>query len=170
MTSAIVSQDDNGMSAPQRESNCGVSSSLFLSPARLLLCDDQKLIRTRVRQILRQLPAIQVIGEASDGRLAVSMALELKPDIILMDVSMPELNGIQATRQILSQSPGMLVLAYSADTNEHTVRQMFTAGACGFVSKTGDPTELISALSKVLAGEPFFSVQANDAPRWPRLD
>jgi len=94
-----------------------------------------------------------VVGEAVDGRSAVSMALSLRPDVVLMDVSMPDLNGIEATGQITAQAPGIRVLAYSANSDEDTVRRMFMAGAQGFLRKSGDPIELITALKKVLGGE-----------------
>jgi len=140
------------------------------NPARLLICDDQQLVRSRLREILQQVSTIRVIGEATDGRAAVRMALELKPDIILMDVSMPDLNGIEATRQIVTNRPGIAVLGYSADCGERTVRQMLTAGARGFLNKTGDPAELITALATLLAGEHFVRVQPNNGARWPKLD
>ena len=140
------------------------------NPARLLICDDQQLVRSRLREILQQESTIRVIGEATDGRAAVRMALELKPDIILMDVSMPDLNGIEATRQIVTNRPGIAVLGYSADCGERTVQQMLAAGARGFLNKTGDPAELITALATLLAGEHFVRVQPNNGARWPKLD
>jgi DNA-binding NarL/FixJ family response regulator len=140
------------------------------SPARILIVDDQKLIRFRVREILRGLENISVIGEAADGRAAVSMALSLKPDIIIMDVSMPEQNGIDATRQILAQEPEIRVLAHSGDSDESTVRRMFAAGACGYINKTGDAADLVSALVKVLAGERYLNIQPNFGAVWVRRD
>jgi LuxR family maltose regulon positive regulatory protein len=140
------------------------------NPVRLLICDDQLLVRSRVREILRHVSTIRVIGEACDGRTAVRLASELKPDIILMDVSMPDLNGIEATRQIVTDVPGIAVLGYSADSGERTVRQMLAAGARGYLSKTGDPAELITALTKALAGEEFVGVQPTNGTYWPRRD
>jgi DNA-binding NarL/FixJ family response regulator len=127
--------------------------TLPMIPARLLLCDDQPLVRIRVRQFLKQTTCFEVVGEAVDGRSAVSMALSLRPDVVLMDVSMPDLNGIEATGQITAQAPGIRVLAYSANSDEDTIRRMFMAGAQGFLRKSGDPVELITALKKVLGGE-----------------
>ena len=140
------------------------------NPVRLLICDDQLLVRSRVREILRHVSTIRVIGEAGDGRAAVRLASELEPDIILMDVSMPDLNGIEATRQIVTDIPGIAVLGYSADSDEHTVRQMLAAGARGYLSKTGDPAELITALTKLLADEEFVGVQPTNGTHWPRRD
>ena len=140
------------------------------NPARLLICDDQQLVRSRLREILKDVSTIRVIGEATDGRAAVRMALELKPDIILMDVSMPDLNGIEATRQIVSDMPRIAVLGYSADCGERTVQDMLAAGARGFLNKTGHPAELITALAALLAGEHFVRVQPNNGALWPRRD
>ena len=140
------------------------------APARLLLCDDQKLIRTRVREILKAVPSIEIIGEAADGKGAVALALQLKPDIVLMDVSMPELNGIEATRQILSRLPNTRVLAFSVESDAETIRRMFAAGARGYLIKTGEPVDLVLALQKVLAGEYFLGAKPNIEPNWPKHD
>lgn len=136
----------------------------FSRRARLLLCDDQKLVRRRVRTLLKEFPAVEVIGEAADGVSAVSLALELKPDLILMDVTMPELDGIEATRQIVLHEPLIRVLAYSADSSEDVIREMFAAGARGFLSKVAEPENLIIGITKVLAGERFLSVPGNNGP------
>ena len=144
------------MTASQQESPV-TTTSVLMTPARLLLCDDQSLVRIRVRQFLKQTSSFEVVGEAVDGRSAVSMALSLRPDIVLMDVSMPDVNGIDATDQITAQAPGVRVLAYSANSDEETVRRMFMAGAHGFLRKSDDPAELITALKKVLGGERFPS-------------
>ena len=134
------------------------------------MCDDQKLIRTRVREILKAVPSIEIVGEAADGRTAVAMALQLKPDVVLMDVSMPNLNGIEATRQILSRLPKTRVLAFSVESDAETVRSMFAAGARGYLIKTGDPVELVVALQKVLAGDYFFGIKPSAPPSWPQHD
>jgi DNA-binding NarL/FixJ family response regulator len=145
---------------PGRESlfktNC--RHSPLAKAARLLLCDDQELIRDHVRAILRELGTFEIIGEAANGLSAVRMALELNPDLLLMDVSMPGLNGIDATRRILARAPGIRVLAYSGNSDEHTIRSMFSAGALGYVKKPSDPAVLITGLMKVLRGERYLSV------------
>jgi DNA-binding NarL/FixJ family response regulator len=158
------------MKTLDKSSHYGSAMSQAPRPARLLLCDDQELVRLRVRGLLEDISSIQVVGEATNGRLAVSMAMELKPDIILMDMSMPEMNGDEATAQIVAWEPGIHVIAYSADTSEETVTKMFAAGAEAYVSKTGDPAELIIALAKVRAGERFRSTNDNFACSQPRLD
>jgi DNA-binding NarL/FixJ family response regulator len=140
------------------------------NPARLLICDDQKLIRGRIREMLHDMQTIRIVGEAANGRAAVTMALELRPDIILMDLSMPELDGFEATRQILAHAPDIAVLGYSANSDEQSVRRMQAAGARGFLTKTGDPGDLPTALTRVLAGERFVTIPPDLHPRWPKLD
>jgi DNA-binding NarL/FixJ family response regulator len=143
-------------------------SSATPGPKRLLVCDDQLLVRARVREMLKKTTSIQIVGEATGGKEAVKMALELQPDIILMDVLMPDLDGIQATRRILSKSPQIKILAFSAETGSVTMGMMFTAGARGYLLKTCDADEFVLALQKVLAGEFFLSPQPSK-PR-PRTD
>jgi two-component system, NarL family, nitrate/nitrite response regulator NarL len=128
---------------------------------RLMLCDDQRFVRLRLRQMLSETPSIQIVGEAADGQIAVSSALELRPDIILMDVSMPVLNGIEATRQIVSKLPETRVLAVSSDSSLDTVRQMMSAGASGFLLKPSEASELLLAIEKVLAGRAASGFPAN---------
>jgi DNA-binding NarL/FixJ family response regulator len=137
---------------------------------RLLLCDDQKLVRTRVRQLFKELASIQVVGEAADGASAVKLALELEPDIVLMDVSMPHLDGIEATRQILAKSPDIHILAFSSDFDPETVKKMRAVGARGFVFKGADLVELLVALQKIAAGESFVTVGPSSRRHWPRHD
>jgi DNA-binding NarL/FixJ family response regulator len=136
---------------------------------RLLLCDDQKLIREYVRALVKELATIEIIGEAGDGLTAVRMALELKPDLILMDVSMPGLNGIEATRRILAEAPWIRVLGYSSYSDQHTVRSMLSAGALGYVKKPSDPVVLMTGLMKVLGGERYLSVQLKRGSGRPGL-
>jgi DNA-binding NarL/FixJ family response regulator len=125
------------------------------NPLRLLLCDDSALVRSCVRRFLEGVATIDVVGEASGGIAGVKMALELQPDLILMDVSMPDLDGIEATRQIQDRLPGTHVVALSSDPSAETVEKMFAAGARGYLLKTDDPQEWIVGLQNVLAGSCF---------------
>ncbi len=138
------------------------SGSGSKTPWRLLICDDQRLVRLRVREMLKETSSIQVIGEAFDGGSAVELALELKPDLVLMDVSMPTLDGIEATRQILKQLPGTKILAFSADFTFETLTKAVIAGAHGYILKPGKASELLVALETILAGKSFFSGRASD--------
>ena len=140
------------------------------APLRLLVCDDQALVRASVREMLRGIPSIQIVGEATSGRTAITMACDLEPDLILMDVSMPDLDGIAATSQILARLPDARILAFSADAGAETMRRMFAAGARGYLHKTTNAVELVSALRRVLAGEFYLSVQAGNFLNWPRRD
>jgi DNA-binding NarL/FixJ family response regulator len=158
------------MSAAQRNQPPGRTEVASPKQATILLCDDQKLIRARVREILRELSSIQVIGEAADGPSAVTMALQLKPDVVLMDLSMPGFSGIEATRRIVSQAPGIRVLAFSGESNTEFMKQMSKAGARGYLVKTGDAVQLVEALQRVLAGEYCFSFGSANRPTGPRLD
>jgi DNA-binding NarL/FixJ family response regulator len=137
---------------------------------KLLLCDDQRLIRACVREVLKHADSLEVVGEAENGKSAVAMALKLKPDIVLMDVSMPEMDGIEATRRILAKSPGIRILAFSCDSNPETVEKMFAAGAHGYALKNGHPLNLIEALQKVLAGQCFVSTRPTTPAVWSRPD
>jgi DNA-binding NarL/FixJ family response regulator len=137
---------------------------------RLLLCDDQVLSRARVREMLKEASSIQVIGEASGGRSAVKMALELSPDVILMDICMPDLDGIEATRQILARAPDIRIVAFSSDFSSQCIGKMFSAGARGYLLKPSSAEELLLALRKIHAGEVFLSAPACETRTWPRPD
>jgi DNA-binding NarL/FixJ family response regulator len=126
---------------------------------RLLLVDDHPLVREGLRALLTSLPNMAVVGEASDGEEAVTMALELQPDIILMDLHMPKLNGIEASRRILQASPhvGILVLTMLGD--DDSVFGAMRAGARGYLLKGAGKVEVLRALTVVAHGEAIFSPQ-----------
>jgi DNA-binding NarL/FixJ family response regulator len=102
-----------------------------LAHLRLLICDDQLLVRTCVRQFLQRVPGIKVVWEAASGQAGVIMAIELQPDVVLMDVCMPDFDGVEATRQILAQAPATRVVAFTADSDAKTVRKMLAPGLVG---------------------------------------
>ncbi len=126
---------------------------------RVLLADDQKLVRSGFRMILRAEPDMDVIGEASDGREAVALAHDLVPDVVLMDVRMPNLNGIEATRQIVEDSsdtgPRVLVLT-TFDLDEY-VYEALRAGASGFLLKDAPEEQLVSGIRVVAGGASLFA-------------
>jgi DNA-binding NarL/FixJ family response regulator len=124
---------------------------------RVLLCDDQDMVRWIVREFLKFQADIEVVGEAAEGQAGIDAALQLLPDLVLMDVSMPGVNGVEATRQIVAQAPSVKVLAHSCQSNWEIVDQMFTAGARGYLLKEGDGVELVRAVRTVLAGGWFLS-------------
>ena len=124
---------------------------------RVLVCDDQDLVRLSVLEILKRQTGVQVVGEASGDEAAIRAALELLPDLVIMDVSMPEVDGLEATRQIVANAPNVKVLAHSAESEWRIVEKMLAAGARGYVLKRGDPVELMCAIRVVLAGGSFLS-------------
>jgi DNA-binding NarL/FixJ family response regulator len=119
----------------------------------VLLVDDHSLVRRGFRRMLEDEPDIHVVGEASDGLEAVNLARSLKPQVIVMDCALPEINGLQATRKILEFAPQTLVLMLSMHTEETWVRQAMEAGARGYVLKNALDLELGSAIRRLVSGE-----------------
>jgi two-component system response regulator NreC len=123
----------------------------------LLLGDDHTLVRQGLRKILEENPEWHVVAEAGDGRDAVRKALALKPDIAVLDIGMPLLNGIEATRQIVRRLPGVKVLILSMHSQEAYVSRALQAGAKGYLLKDSAGKDLIKAIATVAAGKSFFS-------------
>jgi DNA-binding NarL/FixJ family response regulator len=119
----------------------------------VLLADDHALVRRGFRRLLADDPSIAVVAEASDGDEAVSLAQELKPQVVVMDVAMPGTNGLAATRAILAKNPGAAILMLSMHSEETLVRQALDAGAKGYVLKNALDLDLASAVKRVAAGE-----------------
>jgi two-component system response regulator NreC len=124
---------------------------------KILLADDHALLRLGLRKILEERPEWQVIAEAGDGRTAVRQTLELSPDVVVLDIGMPLLNGIEVTRQIIRRLPSVGVLILSMHADEAYITQALRAGARGYLLKDSAGTELIRAFSAVAAGKSFFS-------------
>jgi DNA-binding NarL/FixJ family response regulator len=119
----------------------------------VLLVDDHSLVRRGFRRMLEDEPDIRVVGEASDGKQAVELTRSLKPQVVVMDCALPEINGLQATRRILSFAPETLVLMLSMHTEETWVRQAMDAGARGYVLKNAMDLELGAAIRRIVNGE-----------------
>lgn len=124
---------------------------------RLLLGDDHTLVRQGFRKILEQQPDWEVVAEAADGRTAVKQTLELVPDVAILDIGMPLMNGIEATRQIVRRAPNVHVLILSMHSNEGYIVKALKAGAKGYLLKDSADTDLIRAVGAVAAGKSFFS-------------
>jgi DNA-binding NarL/FixJ family response regulator len=124
---------------------------------RILLADDHHLIRLGLRYLLERKPEWKVCGEASTGREAVEMAIRLKPDISIVDLSMPELNGLEATRQMMKSVPGTAVLIYTMNESEKVVHDVLSAGAKGIVLKSDLDASIVQAVETLAQGKPFFT-------------
>jgi len=125
---------------------------------RILLADDSDQFRVAVRNLLQQEPDLEVVDEAGDGNAAVQQAQALKPDVVLMDVKMPNGNGVEATRQIVSLLSSAKVLGLSLHAEVPYVQSMVDAGASGFVTKVDAFEDLVIAIRVVAAGETYFSM------------
>ena len=128
-----------------------------MNAVRILVADDHGVVRKGLRLILERHDGLEVIGEAADGREAVRLAEELSPDIVIMDVGMPRLNGIDATAQILHRNPRAGVIILSMHSDEGYIVRALSAGAKGYLLKDSAEEDLIQAVRIVAQGRPFFS-------------
>ena len=126
---------------------------------RIVLADDHKILREGLRALLERETDLEVVGEANDGQEAVGLALALQPDIVVMDVAMPAMGGIEACRKIVAARPWAKVVALSTHADRRFVNGMAQAGACGYLLKDCASEEMVSAIRKVLAGGTCFSSQ-----------
>jgi DNA-binding NarL/FixJ family response regulator len=127
---------------------------------RVLLVDDHALVRAGLASLLEDADEIDVVGEAEDGVRAIELALELRPDVVLMDLSMPVLDGVEATRRLLAELPGSTVLVLTSSSGRSSVRDALAAGAIGYLLKDADPRELVAGIHAAARG---------DAPLDPRV-
>jgi RNA polymerase sigma factor (sigma-70 family) len=128
-----------------------------MKKVKVLIADDHGIVRKGLRLQLEQHPDFEVVGEATDGRQAVSMAEELKPDVIVMDIAMPNLNGIEATTQITKKNPAIAVVMLSMHSDESYLTRTLAAGAKGYLLKDTADVDLYRAVQVVAQGKPFFS-------------
>ncbi|MDZ7707066.1 MAG: response regulator transcription factor [Trueperaceae bacterium] len=126
---------------------------------RLLLCDDHAMFRQGLRSILETEDDVRIIGEASTGREAVRYALETKPDVVLMDIQMPELDGVAATKAILAEDPDIRVIILTMYRQDRYVFEAIKVGARGYMLKDADAGDLISAIRRVAAGETLLNAE-----------
>jgi two-component system response regulator NreC len=124
---------------------------------KVLIVDDHTIVRHGLSRSIQQQEDMEVVGQAGDGRAAVEMARKLSPNIILMDVSMPYLNGIEATREILRECPGVRVIALSMHSAKRYVREMFRAGASGYLLKDCEFDELVQTIRLIAEGQTYIS-------------
>ncbi|MDQ2887022.1 MAG: response regulator transcription factor [Chloroflexota bacterium] len=127
---------------------------------RILLADDHTILRAGLKMMLNAQPDMEVIGEAQDGRQAIHEARRLQPDIVLMDITMPDLNGIEATREIKKVAPDVRVLILTMHEHDEYIFQALRAGASGYMLKEAADTELITALHVIRSGQFYLSPMA----------
>ncbi|PYL76226.1 MAG: DNA-binding response regulator [Verrucomicrobia bacterium] len=129
---------------------------------RILLADDHKVVRQGTRALLSTVPEWEIVGEADNGRDAVSLTSELKPDIVILDIGMPELNGLDATRQIKKKLPDTEVLIFTGQETEELVHDVFDSGARSYIMKTDAADHLIDALKALSEHKHFFTSRISE--------
>jgi DNA-binding NarL/FixJ family response regulator len=130
---------------------------------KILLADDHKIIREGIRSLLEKQPGMKVVAEADNGLTALQLVQEIVPDMVIMDIGMPDLNGIEATRQIVARTPGVKVVALSMHLNKRFVVEMLKAGASGYLLKDCAFDELVQAIRAVVAHKTYLSPKIADA-------
>lgn len=133
-----------------------------MRPLRILMADDHDLMRRGLRALLESHPGWQVCGEAQTGREAVAKAGELKPDIVILDITMPELNGVEAARRILKDSPNIEVLVLSVHYSDQLIRDILDAGVRGYIVKSDSDRDLLVAVEALANHKPFFTPRATE--------
>jgi two-component system, NarL family, response regulator NreC len=123
---------------------------------KILLVDDHEIMREGVCALLRKYPDMDVVGQAADGRMAVDMVRELRPDVVIMDIGMPNLNGIEATRQMITENPHLKVMALSTHSDGSVVAKMIKAGATGYMLKESAFSELLDGLHTMAEGKTYL--------------
>jgi len=121
------------------------------------LADDHKIMRDGLRSLLEKQPGIKVIAEAEDGRTTVDLAIKLKPDMVIMDVTMPDMNGIEATFRIIENAPKIKVIALSMHSDKQFIIEMLNAGASGYLLKDSAFSELVNAIHAVMTNRSYLS-------------
>lgn len=128
---------------------------------KIILVDDHKLLRAGLRNIIEERSNMHIIGEASDGREAIKICSKLLPNVLVMDVAMPGLNGIEAAGQIHKNHPDIKIIGLSMHSNKEFIQGMFKAGAFGYLLKDGDADELITAITTVMEDRRYLSKDIN---------
>ncbi|MGF1670571.1 MAG: response regulator [Balneolaceae bacterium] len=127
---------------------------------QILLVDDHKIVRDGLKMMIRSHPGIEVIGEAENGREALLKLKNSEVDLVIMDINMPEMNGVEATKNISSDFPDIKVLALTMSDDDQHIRQMIQAGASGYILKSSGRNELTMAIENIMEGKHYFSDEA----------
>lgn len=127
-----------------------------MSKLRVLLADDHPVVREGLKALINGQPGMEVVGEAADGKTACARAAELRPDVVVMDVSMPEMNGVQATRELRERCPDVKVLALTVHEDRSYLRELLKAGASGYVLKRAAADDLVHAVGVVARGDVYL--------------
>lgn len=133
-----------------------------MNSTRILLADDHEFVRKGLRTVIQDREDWEICGEANNGREAVAMADELEPDIVVLDISMPELNGLDAARQILSDHAGVEVLILTMHDSEELIKQVLAVGARGYMLKSDASRQLVAAIEALRHHKPYLSSEVND--------
>jgi two-component system response regulator NreC len=128
-----------------------------MKKTHLLIADDHSVVREGIRLVLKSSPEYKIVAEAEDGEQAVELARQHKPDVVIMDISMPKLNGIEATAVIKKENPDIKVIILTVHEDEEYVYQILRAGASGYVLKSAGKKEIFAAIKSAMSGERFFS-------------
>lgn len=134
-------------------------------PSKILIVDDHEVVRQGIRTILKSRPQWEVCGEAINGKEAIAQARDLKPDVIIMDITMPEMSGIEATREITKQKLPTAVLIFTMHESRNLADTVREAGARGFVLKSRAARDLLDALERLMGGGTFFGPDESGAPQ-----
>ena len=133
-----------------------------VAATRILLAEDHNTVREGIKLLVNAQPDMEVVGEASDGKAAITQARELCPDLLVMDISMPELNGLKATEKLRAEFPDLKILTLTRHTDDGYLQQLMKAGVNGYVLKQSAPTELINAIRTVTAGKSYVDSELTD--------
>ncbi|HEX6611176.1 MAG TPA: response regulator transcription factor [Hyphomicrobiaceae bacterium] len=129
---------------------------------RILIADDHEVVRSGLRSIIEAQPRWEIVGEAVDGKDAVRKAVDLKPDVAILDYSLPLINGVEATRQIVARSPGIEIMIFTMHDSETLIFDLLKAGARGYLLKSDAGRFLVSAIESLAAHKPFFTARVSE--------